>query len=67
MRESPTAQLPLLRAVGGTRDSVTVSPTVAVLADGWTSTEAEARTPSEENNVFYLLEYKWDSGPLILL
>lgn len=54
MRDSPTAQLPLLRVVGGNRDSVTVSPTTVVLTDGRTSTEAETRTPGERVRVCYL-------------
>lgn len=54
MRDSPTAQLPLLRAVGGNRERVTVSPTSVALTDGRTSTEAETRTPAEEGEVSYL-------------
>lgn len=65
MRDSPTAQLPLLSVVGGNRDSVTVSPTTVVLTDGRTSTEAETRRPREEGSVCYL--ESWKTVLLVLL
>ena len=58
MTDSPTAQLPLLIAVEGDRDSVTVSPAVAGLTEGLTSTAMEVKTPEEDKNVHTLMENK---------
>lgn len=66
MTDSPTAQLPLLIAVEGDRDSVTVSPAVAGLTEGLTSTAMEARTPEEESNVHYPVENRLYNRPLVL-
>lgn len=52
MGDSPTSQLPLSKVTEGDRDSVTLSPTLAGLMEGWTSTALDAREPEEENLLF---------------
>lgn len=50
MRDPDTSQAPLVRATGGQRESVTLSPTTAGLMDGQTSTVPEAKIAEKENN-----------------